>query len=142
MDYFSTTKRVDVYYKQADSTPEAIPLYFESANQVLNLGGKQFIERAETLNEKFERLTREWNEATINFSSFDQIVGHPAYEAIMNLGKPVIPLIFADLASSPKHWFVALRKLTGADPIPRSASGNFKKMTTAWLKWGRKRAYC
>ena len=80
-------------------------------------------------------------EKTINLSSFDQMVAHPAYVAIIAMGKRAVPFLLAEIKTSPNHWFFALRKITGANPIPKTAAGNLRKMTEAWLKWGKKNGY-
>ncbi len=66
---------------------------------------------------------------------------HPAYQRIIGLGPAVIPLILADLARQPDHWFWALRALTGEDPVPAEARGRVKAMADAWLQWGRENGY-
>ena len=60
----------------------------------------------------------------------------PAYQAIIRMGKPAIPFILDELRREPDHWFVALKQITGEDPIPEEARGNMRGMADAWLKWG------
>ena len=43
--------------------------------------------------------------------------GTPAYQAIIALGSPVIPLLLQDLQREPAHWFEALKAITGEDPV-------------------------
>jgi hypothetical protein len=62
---------------------------------------------------------------------------HPAYQEIINLGPEVIPLLLQDLEKNETHWFIALRKITGVNPIPGSAAGNIPQMVQAWVRWGR-----
>jgi hypothetical protein len=93
---------------------------------------------SETLDHKFSRLTMAWCRATINCSSFDDIVNDVHYKEIIEIGMPVLLLIFDDLKNTPKHWFYALSKITGENPIPESAAGNLTKMTNVWLRWARK----
>jgi hypothetical protein len=37
------------------------------------------------------------------------------------------------------HWFLALRSITGDDPVRGEDSGNFERMRESWLIWGRER---
>jgi len=55
---------------------------------------------------------------------------HPAYRAIVGLGKPVIPLLLVELELEPDHWFIALHELTGAEPVPEESRGRIDKMAS------------
>lgn len=83
----------------------------------------------------FDRLTADWVEAISHCSSLDQIVSDKNYLKIISYGRDALPFIFADLRSSPKPWFFALRQITGANPIPADSAGNFQVMIASWLKW-------
>ena len=87
---------------------------------------------------KFEKLSKKWDLETLNYSSMDSMVKHPAYISIIKLGRPVVPILLAALKINPDHWFYALRQITGADPIPNSSAGNLRKMADAWLSWGER----
>src|SRR4051794_22389937 len=65
-----------------------------------------FLALPETASEKFQRLKDEWENATVNISSFDQMIAHPAYVAIIKMGKPAIPLLLNELSTSPNHCFL------------------------------------
>ena len=69
-------------------------------------------------------------------SSTTAIATHPAYQRIIGLGPQVIPLILAELAKQPDHWFWALQALTGENPVPFADQGRIPAMTAAWLTWG------
>jgi hypothetical protein len=62
---------------------------------------------------------------------------HPAYQEVISLGKEAVPLLLPDLEDNHTHWFVALRAITGAQPVPPSASGNIPQMVQAWLQWAK-----
>ena len=66
---------------------------------------------------------------------------HPAYQQIIDLGEPVIPLLLAELKREPDFWFAALQKLTGVDPVPKENAGKIKLMAQAWLEWGRQKGF-
>ena len=60
----------------------------------------------------------------------------PSYQAIINLGPSVVPLLLRELEREPDHWFVALHTLTGADPVPVESRGKVREMAHAWVQWG------
>jgi hypothetical protein len=71
------------------------------------------------LSARFNALAAEWKEATAFLSSTSAMVTHPAYQSIIGLGWPAIPLLLHDLEREPIHWFEALRAITGEDPVAR-----------------------
>ena len=96
-------------------------------------------DRIQRLRTEFEALTLTWNEETKFFSSTSQISSHPAYQSIIGMGPVAIPWILRELKKGPDHWFHALKAITGADPVAPADCGNVRKMTDAWLSWGRER---
>jgi hypothetical protein len=110
-----------------------------SANTAVILA--DFVVLPETVEDKFRRLKFEWEEKTINLSSLDEMIAHPAYASIIKMGRPIIPSLLSELKVAPNHWFYALRKITGENPIPKRAAGNLQMMTSAWLDWGRKNGF-
>jgi hypothetical protein len=95
----------------------------------------------ETIEARFLRLASEWERATGHLSSMKAASEHPAYQEIISLGPDVVPLLLRDLKENERHWFIALRTITGANPIPKSAAGNIPKMIEAWLTWARENGY-
>jgi hypothetical protein len=95
----------------------------------------------ETTAERFRRLAVLWEEETGHLSSMTSASKHPAYQEIIKLGWDVVPLLLRDLEENESHWFVALREITGANPIPPSASGNVPEMVKAWLQWASGHGY-
>jgi hypothetical protein len=95
----------------------------------------------ETVEERFRRLAADWQRATGHLSSMTAASHHPAYQEIINLGPEVLPYLLRDLEENETHWFIALRKITGINPIPSSASGNVPKMVEAWLQWARENGH-
>jgi len=87
----------------------------------------------------FQSLAEEWKAGTAFLSSTTAMIEHPSYRAIIALGPPVVPLILRDLEKEPAYWFAALRAITGEDPAPPEARGNFRAIADAWLVWGRSR---
>ncbi len=68
-----------------------------------------------------------------------KIVSHPAYQKIIALGTPELPLIFRDLSNRQSLWFWALYRITGADPVAEGQAGD--AAVAAWLARGEARGY-
>lgn len=86
----------------------------------------------------FRALADQWRQDTMDTSSLTEMVSHPAYLAIIGMSSVATPLLLNELAKNPSHWFVALEAINRLNPVPAQDAGNFKKMTAAWLSWGRK----
>jgi len=93
------------------------------------------------LRRRFVKLARQWEKETVNFSSVQQIVLNPNYQAIIGMGPKVIPLILKAMEESPGLWFWALISLTGEDPVSNEMRGDMTRMTETWLAWGKENAY-
>ena len=87
----------------------------------------------------FHALAERWHRETGMFSSIAKKLRHPAYQGILSMGDVAVPLILAELASRPGHWFEALKSLTGEDPVPEGDRADVRKAATAWLAWGRRK---
>ena len=97
--------------------------------------------RAAVDHQRFDRLAEKWKKGTGHLSKVTKRCAHPAYQEIIGMGSGVIPLILTDLKISREDWFWALSAITGDNPIPEAAAGNVRKMTEAWLRWGRAQGY-
>ena len=98
-------------------------------------------ERDRIRGEEFGRLTAEWKSQSEFLSSPTAIADLPAYQAIINMGQAAVPLILGELRREPDHWFTALKRITGEDPVPADARGDIVRMAEAWLKWGDVHGY-
>lgn len=92
---------------------------------------------------RFARLADRWERETRNMSSPNAAERHPAYQQIIDLGKPVIPLILKRLAEYPSFWFKALLIISAEpnDPVQPSMHGDVQAMADAWLSWGERNGY-
>jgi hypothetical protein len=88
---------------------------------------------------RFADLVTWWRRDTEYLSSLTDIINHPAYQAIILMGTPAIPLILRELRERPDHWFTALRAISGNDPVAVKNRGDLDAMTKTWLEWGRAR---
>lgn len=86
---------------------------------------------------RFEALQNFWREDVAGVSDLREIVEHPAYSAIIAMGPGVVPWILRDLAQRPGHWHVALRALTGEQPVSMGDAGRLQAIREQWLAWGR-----
>jgi hypothetical protein len=98
-------------------------------------------ETEENLEVRFHRLARIWLADTAYVSSSTDMVAHPAFLEIVAMGTAVIPLLLRELAHGTGHWHRALRRITGADPVPVADRGSIAKAAQAWLKWGKEQGY-
>lgn len=92
---------------------------------------------AETIEQQFRRLEQRWRADTLFLSDAEKIIAHPAFQEIIGLGHAVIPLLMHQLEESPQLWVWALPRITGVNPVSPSDNGNIRKMSEAWLVWGR-----
>ena len=61
---------------------------------------------------------------------------------IVNLGNPVLPLIFRELETSDNtDWHHALEIITGANPVTEDMRGKRGAAKKAWLAWAREQGY-
>ena len=93
------------------------------------------------LYDEFTRLAEEWRTDTGHLSSPRQIAMHPAYQRIIGLGEPAIPLILNALREHGGQWYWALRAITNDSPVSGDAAGNIRRMKEAWLRWGDAHGY-
>jgi hypothetical protein len=95
----------------------------------------------ETLEEHFHRLACAWEKAVAHHSSTTLRNNHPAYREVIGLGAAVVPLLLRDMEARQTHWFGALREITGANPVPKSAAGNVPLIIETWLAWAKDAGY-
>jgi len=93
----------------------------------------------DVLPEQFHRLAEIVREECAHLSSVREIVLHPAYQQIIGMGPPALPLILRELEHKPEHWFWALRSIAREDPVLPKHRGVVAEMTEDWLKWAHKK---
>jgi hypothetical protein len=105
------------------------------------------------LAKRFAELNAAWKEGTRFTSKMKTMAEHPAFREIVALGEKVVPLILADLERNGGFGFLALKEITGVDPlIPEGHEGNkaicegwmgydIRGMDAAWIAWGRAQGY-
>ena len=91
------------------------------------------------LERQFGLLAEQWRRETGPYSSVSRKVQHPAYQKIIAMGEPAIPLILREMRERPAHWFTALRSI--AKSPPENERADMSRATAVWLKWGQERGY-
>jgi hypothetical protein len=94
-----------------------------------------------TIRDRFERLTAQWKDQARYLSNTAQIALLPAYQRIIGMGEPVVPLILEDLQREPDQWFWALESITEENPVTSEIAGRTMSMADAWIQWGKQRGY-
>lgn len=92
--------------------------------------------------ELFASMSTQWAKETGVHSSITIRKKHAAYQGIVNLGWNAVPLLLKALRDMPDFWFPMLRDITHENPVQPEDRGDFKKMTDAWLGWGRAKGLC
>jgi hypothetical protein len=90
---------------------------------------------------RFRQLATEWKNETGNVSSLTALIAHPKYREIVKLDWEVVPFLLRDLQDNHGFWFPALREITNITPFDPSDEGNSKRMTKAWIQWGKKKRF-
>jgi len=111
---------------------------------VRGLGYGQYADEVEIKpadRECFTELADRWERETILYSNTALACRHPAYQEIISMGEPVVPLILQRLRGERGHWDCALGDITGQSPAKRSDWGNVAAMKASWLEWGEANGY-
>jgi len=93
----------------------------------------------ESIEARFGRLADDWSRETCHISSLSDLVKNPRYQQIISLGWPVVPYLLSDLESNKRFWFPALASITGLRPFDPKDACNYRQMTDAWLRWGKRK---
>ncbi len=91
------------------------------------------------LRDRFRRLAGQWKEQSRYLSNPAQVAVLPAYQRIIGMGWPAVPLILEELRREPGQWFWALEAITDENPVPPAAAGQVREMARAWVEWGQAR---
>ena len=88
---------------------------------------------------KFDRHAAAWEGAMFLFLS--EMFQDEDYQAIIEMGPAVVPLILRRLEAKPHWWMPALIRLTGVDPSERRHLGDLMEERRVWLEWGKQQGY-
>ena len=87
--------------------------------------------------ERFYRLADDWTRRTIHVSSASDLINDKRYREIIGMGWEVVPYLLRDLEQKKRFWFPALAEITGVRPFDSSDRNNPRRMTQAWIRWGK-----
>lgn len=90
---------------------------------------------------RFYSLAAIWKTMTLHVSDVSEKCSHPAYVQIIAMGPSALPFIFRELEREPDSWFVALRALTGTNPVPVNSRYSLRETVNAWLEWAEQNGH-
>ena len=89
----------------------------------------------EAVRAEFIKLREEWKDDTAFLSWI--VSDHKAYQGIIALGMPVVPILLQEMRDDPDWWGIALEAITGENPCTfPEMSGNLALISKAWVEWG------
>ena len=89
----------------------------------------------------FDDLVQNMLAGTRSESSTQRIAIYPAYQQIIGLGRPAVPLLLREVERKSGRWFWALKSITQEELVPSDDRGKTKKIIAAWLEWGKQKGY-
>lgn len=90
---------------------------------------------------RFKQLSSQWRRETRALSSIlHKTILNSSYMEIIKNGNQFLSFILKDLERGPDHWFIALERITGENPITEKELGKMDKMAEVWIKWGKEKA--
>lgn len=91
--------------------------------------------------DRFNALMADWKKGRGHSSKIRDLAMHPAYQQIIGMGEPAVPLLLKEMGERPDYWMWALRAITGVNPIAEGNRGKLKEIAQAWVKWGKDNRY-
>lgn len=113
----------------------------EQGNYVINIPRTSSLNRRFFDELKFQLLAESWKEESRFFSFAKQSTQLQSYQAIIEMGDSALPFIFKEMINEPNHWFTALKKIVGENPVSPEHTGNIQLMTNDWLQWAKMKNY-
>jgi hypothetical protein len=85
--------------------------------------------------QKFEELSRSWNDWNLGKSVIDY---HDfAFEQIVGMGADAVPFLLKKLAAGESEWIYALKCITGQQADTEEMVGDEDRVVDAWIRWGK-----
>ncbi len=125
-------------------TQEASTLSCNYSNAISNFRGNSVLISDRIDNQEFKHfllLKDKWKSETLYFSSSAHIFNNAHYLEIIGLGRKSIPWIIRELKKTNDHWFYALKKITGKNPVNPEHYGIITKMKEDWIAWAKNNNY-
>ena len=80
-----------------------------------------------------------WRRSVTYMSSITKMKAEPSYRHIVGIGEPAVPTLLREIARQPDFLVLALKEITGVDPVLAEHRGHVQQMAEDWVKWGRDR---
>jgi hypothetical protein len=132
------------YMQPSGVTKEACTLSINFSNAMNIFVGTSILISQKIENQEFRRflmLRDKWKSETLLVSSGSMIISNSAYKEIINLGNIAIPWIIRELNKTNDHWFYALEKISGENPILDENIGRVEEMKKDWINWASNKNY-
>ena len=99
-------------------------------------------DKTAALEAAFNRLVKEWHREADFYSFSDQRAAHWAYRKIIDMGEPILPLIFREMErDGGNDWRHALEIITGMNPVTEEMWGKRGAAKEAWMNWAKGKGY-
>jgi hypothetical protein len=115
--------------------PDNVQLVGSEPTQAADPTTAALLDASAAIADEFDALADEWDRETILEALPSRMAMHLAYQRIIGLGPPAVPLILRRLEVEPNYWFWALTAITGQDPAKGETT--LEDATARWLEWGR-----
>jgi hypothetical protein len=142
-DYWMTKegrKFVVIYFRAIDFKGNFLGTYPNTAEPTFDQPKlKRFPPLRPVTEEDFKALVKQWRDETWFHSSLSKKYMHPAYQAIIGLGKEGLPFVLRELNQGKNYWFYALRLMARENAAEGIA--DFEDARAAWLTWGYRNNY-
>ena len=124
-------------------SPDYIRWYLSSQRSFTELAkeGDRENKLRRIVEQEFEGLATAWKAERGPTSSVAEMIVHPAYRKIVDMGQEVVPCLLRELEREPDHWFWALSEITRENPVRTDQEGKMSEMANAWVTWGQERGY-
>ncbi len=110
------------------------------ANLVENHDTQQYVQETDKSNTidftqklYFQSLLKRWRRETMFLSSTYQIVKHPCFRSIIDMGEQAIPYIIEDLKAAPSTLVWALNEITG-ERVSHNPNMTIKDVCKRWVR--------
>lgn len=93
------------------------------------------------MEKEFSALSLKWQSETGGYSTSLQKV-NDTYLEIISKGEKILPYILRDIQlGGSVHWHIALKAITGENPVPFEKMNKSKEVKESWILWGKNHNY-
>jgi hypothetical protein len=92
--------------------------------------------------ERFQTLRADWLRSVFLASDTIARREHPAFQEILELGRPAVKILLEDMKTHGVNWCAALYFITGEQPVSAEHLYVSELAMADWLKWGSNHGLC